>query len=81
VRTLRFLGLLLYVGYLVHVGMLMLVIPWSEAWPSLMLHLPARVVPFLDAPFTRGAISAFGLLHLLLVLAEMVLPQSMKRLL
>lgn len=72
-RTLKFLGLLLYVGYLVHIGMLMLLLPWSRAWPSLMFHVPAHVVPFLDAPCTRGAISAFGLLHLVLVLAELVL--------
>jgi len=61
--------------------MLMLILPWSRVWPLLMLHVPTHVVPVLDAPFTRGAISAFGLLHLLLVLAELVLPQSLKRLL
>jgi hypothetical protein len=72
VRSARFLGTLLYVGYLVHVGLLMVILPWSTTWPMLLVKLPPAVGMTLDLPAVRGAISGFGVLHLLLVVAELV---------
>ena len=66
----RFLLTLLYVGYLVQVGLMLLVLPWSRAWSGLVLELPLEFGVFLDTPAVRGLISSFGALHLLLVLIE-----------
>jgi hypothetical protein len=68
-----------YVGYLVHVGLLMVVLPWSRLWTWVLFRLPTAVVPYVDAPWARGAISAFGVLHLALVVAEITLPRSADR--
>jgi hypothetical protein len=53
---------------------LLLIVPWSEAWSVLILQLPAPVAFRLDAPVVRGLISGFGLLHLLMVVAELLFP-------
>ena len=71
--TSRFLGALLYAGYLVHVGLLMIILPWSSSWPLLMVKLPPWLALVLDAPAIRGAISGFGVLHLVLVVVELAL--------
>ncbi len=73
VRTLRLLGMMLYVAYLVHVGLLMVVLPWSASWSPLLARLPLGLAVLLDHPAARGAISGFGALHLLLVAAELAL--------
>ena len=62
----------LYIGYLVQVGLLMVVLPWSDLWRLLIAQLPLRVAWILDAPAARGALTGFGVLHLLLVVAEVV---------
>jgi len=79
VKPLRFAGLILYTGYLVHVGLMLIILPWSEAWPWLILRLTPSLALWLDSPAVRGAITAFGALHLLLVVAELVLPPSVKK--
>jgi hypothetical protein len=71
VRMRHFLLTVLYVGYLVQVGLLLLLLPWSQAWSSILLELPYRLGIVLDAPAIRGLISGFGLLHLLLLLVEL----------
>jgi hypothetical protein len=68
---LQFLITALYIGYLVQVGLMLLVLPWSTAWSSLLLELPFGVGFVLDHPAFRGLISAFGLLHLLLLVLEL----------
>ena len=70
---------MLYAGYLVNVGLLMMILPWSESWPFILTRIPPAVAILLDSPAARGAISAFGLVHLMLVVAEIVLPPSVKR--
>ena len=68
----RLLVTALYIGYLVQVGLLMVVLPWSDAWRVVIAQLPLRAAWILDAPAARGAITGFGVLHLLLVVAEVV---------
>ena len=70
VKLLRFLIIVVYVGYLVNVGLLFVLLPWSRAWGMLMTIFPPIVAQVLDAPWARGALSAFGILHLLLVVWE-----------
>ena len=72
-RVVRFLGLLLYIGYLVQVGLAMLLLPWSLVWPFLVAQMPPAAGAVLDLPSVRGAISGFGLVHLLLVVTELIL--------
>ncbi len=69
-KAVRTLVDVLYVGYLVQVGLMMVVLPWSDAWSSLILRLPPAVAIVLDAPPLRGAITAFGLIHLGFLLLE-----------
>jgi hypothetical protein len=71
VKAVRLLGVVLYTGYLVHVGLLMTILPWSEAWPTVLVRLPMRVALVLDQPSVRGAISGFGVLHLLMLFLEL----------
>jgi hypothetical protein len=75
-RVLRFTLIVLYAGYLVEVGLLMLILPWSDRWALLVLRLPPAFAVVLDAPSARGLISAFGVLHLVLVLTEVAMPLS-----
>ena len=61
-----------YIGYLVQVGLLLIIMPWSSAWRILMSRIPPTAAWLLDAPAVRGALTALGVLHLLLVVAEVV---------
>ena len=79
VRWLRLLMIVLYIGYLVQVGLLMLLLPWSAAWPMLVLRVPPRLVSVLDNPAIRGIISGLGLLHLLLVAFELGIARPVRR--
>lgn len=71
-RLPRLLLTAIYIGYLVQVGLLMIIVPWSAVWRLLMSRIPPSAAWFLDAPASRGALSALGVLHLLLVVAEVV---------
>ena len=73
-RPLRFLAIVAYIGYLVNVGLLLVIVPWSRAWGRLLTMLPLDFAVLFDQPWFRGAISAFGALHLLLVVWELVHP-------
>ncbi len=75
VKLLRFVLVVAYVGYLVHVGLTMLLLPWNSAWPLLLARMPPAAAAVLDDPAVRGAISGFGLLHLLLLAAELLTPR------
>ena len=68
--------MVLYASYLTNVGLFLLLLPWSEAWARFVLLTPPKVGAILDIPALRGAVSAFGLLHLILLLAELVVPTS-----
>jgi hypothetical protein len=56
-------------------GLAMLLLPWTDVWAALVYRLAPTWGATLDAPALRGAVSAFGLLHLLLVVLEMVAPR------
>lgn len=60
----------LYVGYLVQVGLLMIYMPWSETWDVLIVRLPPWAASVLGHPAVCGALTAFGFLHLALVAVE-----------
>lgn len=74
VRVIRFVAIVGYIGYLVNVGLLLVILPWSRAWGRLLTMLPLDTAIGFDQPWLRGTISAFGVLHLLLVLWELVHP-------
>ena len=69
-RILKFLATLIYIGYLVQVGLLMTMLPWYEVWSLLVLRLPPELAAVMDWPAVRGAVTAFGVLHLALVAVE-----------
>jgi hypothetical protein len=74
VNLLRFFLIVLYIGYLVNVGLIFIVVPWSQVWGLVLTMLPTELGAFFGLPAVRGALSAFGVLHLLLVLRELVQP-------
>ena len=74
VSLLRFLAVVLYIGYLVNVGLLFVVMPWSQVWGLLLTMFPTGMAAFFGLPWVRGVLSAFGVLHLLLVVWELVQP-------
>ncbi len=58
-RLLRYVFIL----YCASVGTVLVVVPWSPGWNQMLSHLSA---PFevLGTPLLRGALSGFGLVHL-----------------
>lgn len=70
----RFLAIVVYIGYLINVGLLFIVVPWSQVWGMVLTMFPTRVAAYLGLPWVRGVLSAFGILHLLLVLWELLQP-------
>lgn len=50
----KFLTVVLYIGYLVNVGLLFVVVPWSQVWGLLLTMLPAGSAAFLDLPGVRA---------------------------
>ena len=70
----RFLLVVVYMGYLVNVGLFLLLVPWSPVWGLIVTQFPPAASFLLDAPWCRGLLSAFGVLHLLMVLWELVNP-------
>jgi hypothetical protein len=60
-----------YVGYLVQAGLLMVMLPWSEAWSVMLVRLPTSLAAWLDSPAIRGVVTAFGVLHLMLLALEL----------
>ena len=74
VRALRAILTILYASYLVNMGILLIMLPWSEVWAHALLLMPMRLAVLVDIPAVRGVISAFGVLHLLLLVAEFFHP-------
>lgn len=70
----RFFLIVLYMGYLVNAGLLLILLPWSRAWGILLSRFPPATSTLLDTPWFRGALSAFGALHLMLVVWELINP-------
>jgi len=72
VKAFRLLVTVIYVSYLVQVGLLMIWLPWSRLWGLLVVQMPFSAALILDAPAVRGGITAFGMLHLVMVGVELV---------
>ena len=67
----RFLLIVAYGSYLTNVGLILLLLPWTETWTYTILKLSPEMAFILDSPAIRGGISAFGFLHLVMILAEL----------
>jgi hypothetical protein len=63
--------IVLYVAYLVQVGLLMIMLPWSEVWSVLILRLSPAISFWLDSPAVKGLLTGFGVLHLLMLAIEL----------
>jgi hypothetical protein len=63
--------IVLYVGYLVQVGLLMIMLPWSDAWSVMLVRLPTSLAMWLDSPAVKGMVSAYGVLHLALLAVDL----------
>lgn len=79
VRAFRVILTIIYASYLTNVGLLLMLLPWSEGWSRLILMIPPQMVPLLDSPVFRGAMSGFGFLHLALLIAELLVPSRLAR--
>ena len=54
-----------FVLYCIEAGVFLILVPWREAWQRLLLDLPISTLhPLLLTPIARGAVSGFGLVHL-----------------
>jgi len=74
VSAFRLLLTVIYASYLTNVGLLLMLLPWSEGWSSFILLLSPQMAAFLDSPAVRGVVSAFGFLHLALLVGELFVP-------
>ena len=54
---------LVFVLYCATAGVVLVLIPWSPGWDRMLSHLPAGF-EILRLPILRGALSGFGLVHL-----------------
>ncbi len=79
VRAFRVILTIIYASYLTNVGLLLMLLPWSEGWSRLVLMIPPQMGPLLDSPVFRGVVSAFGFLHLALLIAELLAPSQLAR--
>lgn len=62
-RTVAALGV---VFYLCAAGWFFVLAPWSRFWGVVIVpRVPLTLVPLLDSPALRGALSGFGVLHFL----------------
>ena len=73
-RLSRFLLIVLYMGYLVNAGLMLIIVPWSKTWGLLLSRFPMGTAALLDSPPIRGVLTAFGVLHLMLVAWELINP-------
>ncbi len=74
VRAIRVTAMVIYASYLTNVGLLLMLLPWSEGWGRFVLLVPTGIGMILDAPVFRGVVSAFGFLHLVLLIGELLNP-------
>jgi len=54
-----------FVLYCIEAGVLLLLAPWSTSWDRTVIRVPSLAVQgVLAHPLLRGAVSGFGLVHL-----------------
>ena len=61
-----------FVLYCATVGVVLVVIPWSPGWDRMLSHLPSGF-QMLRMPLLRGALSGFGMVHLVWCLHDLQL--------
>ena len=54
----------IFVLYCTTVGIILLLAPWTPGWDRLVTYLPHPGLRMLGLPLVRGALSGFGLVHL-----------------
>lgn len=54
----------IFIFYCVTVGLSLVLMPWSPGWSRMAGHLFDSPLGWLKVPWIRGAISGFGLVHL-----------------
>ena len=79
VKLSRILLIVLYMGYLVNAGLILILLPWSRAWGRMLSEFSPTTSALLDTPWLRGLLSAFGALHLMLVAWELVHPTLLEK--
>lgn len=62
----------LFVLYCTAVGTLLLLAPWTPGWDQMVAYLPHSALRWLGLPLLRGALSGFGLVHLVWVVHDLV---------
>jgi len=72
--VLRMALMVIYASYLTNVGLLLMLLPWSSGWSRFVLLISPQMGFFLDTPVVRGVVSAFGFLHLALLIGELIVP-------
>ena len=58
------LYLFIFVIYCTTVGTVLVALPWSPAWDQMLLHLPFEPLRLLRSFWARGALTGFGMVHL-----------------
>ena len=67
----RRIFLIIYVLFCIEVGIILVALPWTERWETLLMHWPSfRHV--LGHGFVRGAVSGLGFVDLWFAIAEAV---------
>jgi hypothetical protein len=61
----------LFILYCTTIGVALLYLPWSPGWDRLVLQLPWGGLRWLSAPAARGAITGFGMVHLVWSMHEL----------
>jgi len=63
---------LLFVAYFFEVGLLLIVLPWSEFWErNYFAQSWPMLRPFVNNSFVRGGISGLGFINLLVGVSEL----------
>lgn len=72
---------ILFILYCVEAGVFLILAPWSANWDRTLIQLPVGWLRDLVLePFTRGAVTGFGLVHLLWGTHDLELWLSKRRL-
>ena len=69
----RLLRRLLFVAFFLEVGLLLIVLPWSNFWEgNYFARAWPTIGPFLTNDFIRGAVSGLGVVNVVAGFAELV---------
>lgn len=64
---------LIFILYCLEAGVLLLFIPWSPFWDRTLIQIPFEWVRTVGLhPWIRGAVSGFGVVHLIWALHDLI---------